>query len=125
MNEIKKEWQSLYASVTGRVPEYDRDVVVTPYFGHYGLAGYVITVQGSPVHATAVFDMYRFRIVCLEPYKIIKINFTKYANTKRQRLYDATSRLIDSLGLPTEAGGRDEPGVYYLESDPHVQVRTE
>jgi hypothetical protein len=35
----------------------DREVYITPFPGHYGLSGYVITVNGSPTCATLIVNL--------------------------------------------------------------------
>ncbi|HTU19243.1 MAG TPA: hypothetical protein VMG10_14380 [Gemmataceae bacterium] len=61
-------WETLLRLVNGRSPvsaDYRRDfawreLVCTPYEGCYGVAGWILCVNGSPPRATVLFDAPRY-----------------------------------------------------------------
>ncbi len=118
IQKLKERWQTLYRSLVGAGGDLDRDLVITPYFGHYGLAGYVIAIQGSPTHGLAVLELDRARLICIGPSKITYTNhpYGRPASKSKQALYDTTLDLLKAMGLPLSTGGVDNLDVYYIKS---------
>ena len=49
---VEIEWLDAYASFCNCGIDYDRPIVITPFVGHYGYAGVVIAINGSPMRGT-------------------------------------------------------------------------
>lgn len=114
---LKEAWQSLFYKVTDGGRDPDRDLVITPYFGNYGLDGYVIAVQGSPDHGVAVLDIERKYLCCITSLKVTRIYKHSWAaKTAKEKLYDATIALLTALDLRLITGGEDNPAVYYVKA---------
>jgi hypothetical protein len=100
-----------------------RPLVISPYYGCYGLAGYVIAINGSPVRGYAVVDLdYREQ---LGHHMILKVEFRKKVTKhlpevetgKSDRFYEDTVTLLRCLNLPCMSGGSAEPEVVTLYVD--------
>lgn len=51
--EVEIEWLEAYGSFCNHCIEYyDRSIIITPFEGHYGYAGVVIAINGSPMRGT-------------------------------------------------------------------------
>lgn len=113
---IKARWQESYKKVVQSGSDQERDLVITPYFGHYGLAGYTIVVQGSPTHGLVVFELDRSRLVCIGSRKTVKIEGwdVEFEKGSKSMLYNSTLDLLRALDLRLEPGGADNPAVYYV-----------
>ena len=122
MNELREEWLNEYAGLVRKYPA-DVPVIISPYFGNYGLAGYVICGEGSPVQATAVFDLERCKLTLLEYDQTMNIlgqdgGYLRETPPQKQKLYETTKRMIQAAGLPLTVGGSSRPEVTTLRKEP-------
>lgn len=69
--------------IGGRYVDIARPLCIDPYFGSYGLTGFVFTIQGTPTHGMAIVDLERGVL-----YKIDCYTFFKRAKNRR---YDRDS----------------------------------
>ena len=122
--KFKEEWIELYADIWGRNIETDRPLVVSPFFGHYGLAGYVLAIQGSPIKGLAILDLCLKRLTLIDHYRRpIVIEYGGYYKVAKKRIHliDLTINLLEEMQLSIDTGGYDEPASYYIFSGPKGQ----
>lgn len=82
-----------------------RDVYVASYHGCYGLAGYVLTVNGSPPRATVIIEPASGHLVALRGGRIVRGSADALGSTSRQRYAEAIAWL-GRFGLDIPAVGR-------------------
>jgi hypothetical protein len=114
MNDEKeiavRKFKEIVAKMFDRRAQHERDVVITPFGGSYGLQGYVITINGSPAHGTAVVDVSRevgFVFASpAEPVKrIAKRQIGDNPKAQKYQAWDACVELLQACGLPLHDGG--------------------
>jgi hypothetical protein len=95
-----------------RIGEDDlrRPLVVSPWGGHYGLAGYLLAVQGSPVRGYLVLDLnYRTLIVVqgTRPRRTYRYNT---GGSRERETIDRVCRFLKDCGFRLETAGANPPG---------------
>lgn len=101
------------------IRERERDIVISPFYGHYGLAGYVITVQGSPTYMTCVIDLSREQGIYYSSFAtgIQRFGGNSYKFTlKKTELWNACMRLLLAHGLRTDTGGENDVPVTVIKN---------
>lgn len=120
MERLRKQWQELYNKVIHEDIDLSRDLVITPFFGHYGLAGYVIVMQGSPTHGMAILDLGKSILTCIYLKKIKIVVISGWGEApgieSEKQLYRTTIEIIEGLNLPIKTGYEENPAVYYVRS---------
>ncbi len=120
LHELKKLWQELYARVTKlkSAAEYSRSIVISPFYGHYGLAGYVITVQGSPPRAMLHYDISGQEMHCLGQSRPVRLPASGAAQSNaafdKERLFRTTIELLEAANCSVETGGESPPNILYI-----------
>lgn len=86
--EDKEMVRTIYKLVrrTPRETELDRHIVITPYNGAYGLAGYVITVNGSPPRGTLLVPLKEERIVVFDNERSKALDCSSWQGHTRHQL---------------------------------------
>lgn len=97
----------------------ERDIVINPFFGNYGLNGYVITVNGSPPHSTTFIDIHRQTGVSIwftaRPKYIGMINPYTWGKTGTcVDAYKASVQLINTFGLLEGSSAKIKPYSFYI-----------
>ena len=93
---------------------FERPLIISPIYGHYGLTGYAICIEGSPVHSLLLVDVADKQILKAYPRPI----GTKWVDhylahrakkpSATSRMYDRTFYLLQAAGLRTDSGGDEE-----------------
>jgi hypothetical protein len=121
--EIKSKWQNIFKEYAGTAAaEPNRNILITPYFGHYGLAGYVITVEGSPVRGTLVYSLAE-NLMCIpmggrspKNIRLLDLELEK-ASSMAKRLWSVTRELLKALDLSLDTGNGESPAVYIISGE--------
>jgi len=89
------------------ISDLERPIIVTPYDGAYGRAGFVLTIDGSPpralVHVTATYNQ-PYVFVFRRPYRpgpVIEIEPPVWRETrskKKVRFYNAVLKYLEVNG---------------------------
>jgi len=97
-----------------------RDIFITPFYGHYGLAGYTISILGSPLRTLIIWDLGGGAMTLLTNGKAAKLepfsSMTARKPSAKHELFDATVNLIRAIGWPEQTGtGFYKAPVYIME----------
>jgi hypothetical protein len=129
---IKLQWQEalieyLYPLRLPRddvdISDLDRNVIITPYFGYNkGLAGYVITSEGIPEKGTIMYsisDRHMYILAQGHAPRSLWREFVKsgrHIHIKSMRIWDATCKLLEGIGLSLEPGIQQVLCIYIIKS---------
>lgn len=120
IRETVERWQKVLTS------DPDRDIIINPFYGHYGLAGYIMTIQGSPIRGSVYVDIFHskgfvtnFIYIMMggKYFRPKRIERSNYRNHRTDIFYDDTFEILKWLDLPLETGGEDDLPVVYLKVD--------
>jgi hypothetical protein len=91
-----------------------RALQIDPYYGSYGVTGYIFSVQGTPTHATAVLDIERSFLYCIPMGarrkfaaiygKDLHHDVRKFT---QQDFYNLAIKMLEYAGLDTRWGQHD------------------
>lgn len=92
-----------------RSVDTDRPLQIDPYYGSYGLTGYVFTIQGTPTHGTAIVDLERSIMWFLpvngrRTMKSIHAEVMHRQGRMDQMLWDMMIKILEICDLPTHHG---------------------
>lgn len=131
MNEIEERFVRALYKITRHAVDLTREVIVSPFNGNYGLAGYVIAVNGSPPRGMAItqYDGHDLRMMTVIKdgagfaKRIEPPHEASHRNGKSHReLWEATQALIEFSHFPVRSLAEllnKEPGMelVFIEGD--------
>lgn len=85
-----------------------RAIVVSPWMGHYGLAGYILAVEGSPARGIVIVDISDDQMIHIGPKKISRWLFYRGSHWGNKSKAEKNCELI--LSFLKANGFRLEPG---------------
>jgi hypothetical protein len=110
----KLQWMEAWADfckVELPAPWFKRPLIVSPFYGHHGLAGYALCVEGSPIRSLLLVDVADKQILKAYPRPIGTKWVDHYLAHRAKkpsaisRMYDRTFDLLQAAGLRTDSGG--------------------
>lgn len=92
----------------GYVPtadDCDRSIFASAYHGCYGLAGYVLTINGSPPRATILIEPASGRMVALAGDRVVRGSADVGVSRAASQRYRDALRWLERLRLPIPERG--------------------
>lgn len=92
----------------GRAPcedDLQREIHVAPFFGCYGLAGYVITVNGSPPRGTVIVQPASAEMVAMCSGALVRGSASVEAPRIHKKRYAEAVEWLARFGLPIPERG--------------------
>jgi len=87
-----------------QIGHQDREVYVTPFEGHYGLSGYVVTVNGSPTRATMLVLLGTLATVILTAGDYTK-HFRTTNSASKNEIVEEGIEYLRRMNLSCDTGG--------------------
>ena len=78
-----------------------RDVIVTPYEGAYGVAGYVVAINGSPPKGVAFVQTSSMQLWLVNPWRDRVVRGQGHSNSSSHQRYAEAVVLLADLGVPS------------------------
>lgn len=114
---VECEWIFCYGKFCNKGMDYERKIVITPFEGHYGYAGVVIAINGSPMPGTMLVktpaikenvptllgtdkeDIQAMYVLdSTDPPRLLHKHRLHIPNSKHTRLWNATISLLVERG---------------------------